>query len=277
MILYTILLGGITLNKKFSKNKLLKIANSGLADLSCEQIKNLIQKESQKNYEDINTDFIDLCFDLLEMKQNDKSSKISNIKIGSKKNSIKRALIVAAVFVIFIATTLTALAQFNLNIPQKIAKLINGNAEIQNNLKFADTTPEGYALSDTDLSKQVAEYGISPVTFPEEMIKEHCNINKVENITSDKNISTDVIIDFKYYGDYGNVNISKFSEDFNWIGYNDSTDVVSGQVIKVNGLDVLIFEREGSCTIIYKDNLTEYNIYLESDIDMAIQFAESIK
>ena len=181
MILYTILLGGITLNKKFSKNKLLKIANSGLADLSCEQIKNLIQKESQKNYEDINTDFIDLCFDLLEMKQIDKSSKISNIKIGSKKNSIKRALIVAAVFVIFIATTLTALAQLNLNIPQKIAKLINGNAEIQNNLKFADTTPEGYALSDTDLSKQIAEYGISPVTFPEEMIKEHCNINKVEN------------------------------------------------------------------------------------------------
>lgn len=72
---------------KFSEEELLRIADSGLADMSCEQIKQLIQKESQKNYEDINTDFIDLCFDVLSTKQNGKSLNIKNV--NKKVNKIK--------------------------------------------------------------------------------------------------------------------------------------------------------------------------------------------
>lgn len=42
-------------------------------------------------------------------------------------------------------------------------------------------------------------------------------------------------------------------------------------------MDILIFERDNSCSIIYRDNVTEYNIHLKSDIETAIEFAESIK
>lgn len=265
------------MNKKFSKEELLKAADSGLTDLSCKQIKKLIQKESQKNYEDINTDFIDLCFDVLEMKQKDKSSKMSNIKISSKKNSAKKTLIVAAVFMVFIATTLTVSAQFNLNIPQKIVQLINGNAEIDYNLENADTTADEYALLNSDLAKKLADYGITPVTFPEEMINENCNIYKIEKRTVDETISKDIYMYFEYDGCYGNLSITQLAENLDWVGKQSVMDVVSGQKIQVNGMDILIFEQKDSCIIQYKDNLTEYNIYIESNLDTALKLAESIK
>ena len=43
--------------------------------------------------------------------------------------------------VVFISTV-TASAQFNFNIPQSIAKLIDSNAEIDYNLENADTTAD---------------------------------------------------------------------------------------------------------------------------------------
>ena len=46
--------------------------------------------------------------------------------------------------VVFISTV-TASAQFNFDIPQNIAKLIDNNAEIDYNLENADTTADGYA------------------------------------------------------------------------------------------------------------------------------------
>ncbi len=44
------------MNKKSSAEKLLETAETGLADLSCEELKEIIKAESEKNYENINTD-----------------------------------------------------------------------------------------------------------------------------------------------------------------------------------------------------------------------------
>ncbi|MFR3418942.1 MAG: hypothetical protein ACLTSM_02640 [Eubacterium sp.] len=66
--------------------------------------------------------------------------------------------------VVFISTV-TASAQFNFDIPQSIAKLIDNNAEIDYNLENADTTADGYALLDSDFAKQLADYGITLLHF----------------------------------------------------------------------------------------------------------------
>ena len=44
-----------------------------------------------------------------------------------------------------------------------------------------------------------------------------------------------------------------------------------------NGIDIIIFEKEKSCTITYKDNLTEYTFLLECDFETAKEFAKTIK
>jgi len=264
-------------NNKFSKNELLEMINSKLPKLTEEEILELITQELNKENEQVDMDYIDICYDLLEIKRiNEMNNTALVIKTKSKKPI--KVLLIAAVFVVIIVSTFVVSAQvFNFNIPQKIAELINGNAEIDYNLENADTIADGYALLDTDLAKKLADYGISPVTFPEEMIKENCKIAEIENRTDDETVSKNAYIRFEYNGCNCNLSITQLAENLDWVGEQSVMDVVSGQIIQVNGMDILIFEQKDSCIIQYKDNLTEYNIHLKSDIEAAIKFTKSIK
>jgi len=271
-------MGGTIVEKKFSEKQLMEIAESGLSNMSCEQIKQLIQKESEKDYEEINTDFIDLCFDLLAKKQNNESLSIEKVKKVSNKIIIKKVLLFVAVFMMLIVTTLTVSASvFHFNIPKEISSWIEGDAKTDINLKLADTTADSYSLENSDLAIKLRARGISPITFPEELIKESSKIIKIDNVTTDKTISTDVEIEFNYNSTYGLMSISQYVTDFEWNGEMVSKDVLSAEMIKVNGMDVLIFEQKNGCTIQYKDKLTTYDIYLETDFETTKLFAQSIK
>lgn len=258
------------MKRKLSKKKLKKMIDSDFTDLSTEEIKALIQKEVDKGPDKLDTDYIDLCFELLSIKNNNTNAK----KVKFTK-SAKVLLIAATLMVVFIST-ITVSAQFNLNIPEKIVQLINGNAEIDYNLENADITADGYALLDSDLAKQLADYGITPVTFPEEMIKENSKITKIK-LDMNEDILKIVDIDFEYNGQKGSLYIQQISENTGSTGVNTVLDIKSGRMINVNGMDVLVFEQENSCSIRYKDNFTIYDIHLDCNLETAIKFAESIK
>lgn len=263
---------------KFSEKELLEIAESGLADMSCEQIKQLIQKEIDKDYEQINTDFLDLCFDVLSIKQKNESLMTNIIKRRTKKTTAKKVFVFVAVFMAFIVTTLTVSASvFHFDIPKEISSWFEGDAKTDINLKLADTTANGYLLENSDLAEKLKAQGISPITFPEELIKENSEIIKIDNITTDSTISLDIYVEFNYNNTFGSLAVSQYAENFEWTGEMVTPDVLSAKMVKVNGMDILIFEQKDSCIIQYKDNLTEYNIYLKSDMETAIEFSKSIK
>ena len=245
--------------------------DSDFTDLSTEEIKALIQKEVDKGPDELDTDYIDLCFELLAVKGNAKSKRVKF------KKPAKLIIIAAALTVIFISTV-TASAQFNFDIPQSIAKLIDNNAEIDYNLENADTTADGYALLNTDLAKQLADYGITPVTFPEEMIKENSKITKIESISSD-DISNIVSVYFYYNGQRGWLDIEQMSKELESTGVIGYNNLKGGKMIKANGMDILVFEHDdNSSSITYKDGLTTYHISLtNSTMENAIKFAKSIK
>lgn len=259
------------MKKKLSKKKLKKMIDSDFTDLSTEEIKALIQKEVDKGPDELDTDYIDLCFELLAVKGNAKSKRVKF------KKPAKLIIIAAALTVIFISTV-TASAQFNFDIPQSIAKLIDNNAEIDYNLENADTTADGYALLDTDLAKQLSNYGITPVTFPEEMIKENSKITKIESISSD-DISNIVSVYFYYNGQRGWLDIEQMSKELESTGVSGYNNLKGGKMIKANGMDILVFEHDdNSSSITYKDGLTTYHISLtNSTMENAIKFAKSIK
>lgn len=257
------------MKRKLSKKKLKKMIDSDFTDLSTEEIKALIQKEVNKGPDKLDTDYIDLCFELLAVKGNAKGKRVKF------KKSAKVLLVAAALMVVFISTV-TASAQFNFNIPQSIAKLIDNNAEIDYNLENADTTADGYALLNTDLAKQLADYGITPVTFPEEMTKENCKVIQIEDVSVDETWKI-ISVDFYYNKQKGWLRVEQMSEEFETAGVSTVMDIKSGQMININGMDILLFEQEGSYKIKYKDNNTTYDISLDCDSETAIKVAESIK
>lgn len=262
------------MNNKFSKNELLEMINSRLTNLNEEEILELITEELNKENAQVDMDYIDVCYDLLKVKRNEVDHYIKTEKYKIKKPI--KVLLIAATFVVVVVSTITVSAQLNLNVPQKIAELINGNAKIDYNLENADTTADGYALLDTDLAKQLAEYDISPITFPEEMIKENCKITRIDNISNDETWKI-ISVNFNYNKQEGWLRIEQMSKELETAGENTVTDIKSGQMIKANGLDILIFEQIDSCSIRYKDNFTIYDITLYCDLETAIKFAESIK
>lgn len=264
------------MNNKFSKNELLEMINSRLTKLTEEEILELITEELNKENAQVDMDYIDVCYDLLEIKR----SGVFYNNINTTKPKIKKpikVLLIAATFVVVTVSTVTVFAQLNLNIPQKIAQLISGNAEIDYNLENADTTADGYALLDTDLAKQLADYGIAPVTFPEEMIKENCTITQIEKASTDVFLKI-VDIDFEFNEQRGRLHIQQISENAETAGISTVMDIESGQIIKANGMDVLVFEqKDGYCSITYKNSLTTYDFLLKCDIETALEFAKSIK
>ena len=170
----------------------------------------------------------DRCFELLAVKGNAKGKRVKF------KKPAKVLLVAAALMVVFISTV-TASAQFNFDIPQNIAKLIDNNAEIDYNLENADTTADGYALLDSDFAKQLADYGITPVTFPEELIKDNCKITKMENTTTDKTFSHDANVEFEYNGQKGDLTIHQEVEEFESTGVSGYNNLKGGKMIKANG------------------------------------------
>lgn len=263
--------------KTHKKDDLFDKLNSKLADLSEQDIKSLIDIEMKKSPDEINMDYIDFCYDILAAKKNNPPQIIIR-ENKHKKIRFSRALIAAAVLIIFAATTLSVSAYvFDFNIPSYIAHVIDGNAQVDPNLNNADTTADGYTLTDTEVAKQLADYGITPVTFPEKMIKENCSIISIENITTDESVQKEIYVLFEYSGHSGSLSISQLNEEHEWVGEETVMEVTSAEMIHINGMDILIFEQEGNCSIIYRDGLTKYNISIECDMDMALKFAKSIK
>ncbi|WP_454970269.1 hypothetical protein [Eubacterium sp.] len=261
------------MNNEISKKKLKKMIASDFSDLSTEEIKALIQKEVDKGPDKLDTDYIDLCFELLSIKSNSTNAK----KVKFTKPA--KVLLVAAALIVVFISTITVSAQFNFDISKSIAKLIDNNAEIDYNLENADTTADGYALLDSDLAKQLAEYGITSVTFPEELIQDNCKITKIKDTTTIETFSHDADIEFEYNGQKGDLRIHQEVEEFESTGVSGYNNLKGGKMIKANGMDILIFEHDdNSSSITYKDGLTTYHISLtNSNMENAIKFAKSIK
>lgn len=275
-LFYTISMGGQKVPKKFYENELIEAIDSKLIELTEEEIKMLIEKELSKETDQVDMDYIDLCYDVLEAKHKESApQKSKTVKLSARRSV--RAIFIAAVIVIFSMSTLTASA-FVFGIPDMIAQYRNGNAEIDYNLENASTVASGYALTDTDLAKRLAEFGISPVTLPKEMVKSYCKLTKIESRTVYESWANIVFANFDYRGMYVDIRIEQFTKDFGIEAEITVTDIVSAQMVKANGMDILVFEQKnGWCSIIYKDNLTHYDIGLKCDFETAIKIAKSIK
>lgn len=259
------------MGKEFNYEKAKRKIKTGLIGLSKEEIKKTIEEELKKDESEIDADYVDFFTELFVLKEKEEISK------KQKRNKSIKSLMILSIIVVFFASALTVSAQvFNFNIPQEIAKLINDSAQVDLNFQDSGTEDNCYIAS-SELIDNLAAHGISPVTIPSELSSEKCKITSIKYPDTDNSISTNAVIDFTYNGYYGDLLITQYAQDFEWNGITVITDIKTGQLIEFNGLKTLLFEKENSCTIEYKNNLTEYVIYLECDADTAVSFIYTIK
>lgn len=244
--------------------------------MSKQELEEIIENELLKSESEMDADLIEYCLDSikkLELSEEDNKKEESK-KVFFINPKMWRVLVAMSIVLVFAITA----SAFYFNIPEEIAQLINGDAELDFNLENADTTADGYALLETDIAKELESFGITPVTFPEAMVRKNCKITKIENITVNESISLDANVEFTYNENIGSLMIRHFRPmDTEWIGSSTVMDVEAGEMINVNGMDILVFEQEKTCAIVYKDNSTKYTFYIGCDFETAKEFAKTIK
>ncbi|MCH5198107.1 MAG: hypothetical protein J1E34_04285 [Oscillospiraceae bacterium] len=256
---------------KNNKNKLKKTIYSGFADLSKDEIKNLIKKEVEKGPDAADADYIDFCFELLESKDGE-----GNEHKRTVYKPRKVLLVAAVVAVIAVISTMTVSANvFNISIPRMIYELFNGNS-IDYRLKQADTSADGYALADTALVKELADNGIAPVTFPEYLTYLDCTVT---SISYKHTLSyTSAIIALEYDGHRVDMIIDHYPDDGELDRIYAALNAKPVSIVSANGMDVFVFEHEDGYYIVrYRDNNTDYRIYFDFDLNTTLEFAASIK
>ena len=91
------------MKNKLSKKKLQKMIASDFTDLTVEEIKALIQNEVEKGADKLDTDYIDLCFELLSIKK-DTATDAKRIRFSKPV----KVILVAAVIVTVLVSTIRA-------------------------------------------------------------------------------------------------------------------------------------------------------------------------
>ena len=240
---------------------------NGLPNLSDRELRQMIDRELEKDSSQIDMNYIDTCFDLMEMHAD------GRITVQPRRKWLKAVIVAALIAAATVSAMSVSAHLFNFNIPSEIAHKINGSAQIDPNLAEADTSAAGYALTASPVAKQLAERGISPVTLPRQLAQS--NIQSVRTIQSDSVMNAAQVL-FEADGVAGDLTVTRYATANDWEGKDQVTDIDSGKLVHANGLDILILGRDDSCTLRYRDGNTEYDLYLECDEDTAVAFAEDL-
>lgn len=265
---------------KFSKSRLHNAIESGMSNLSCEDIKNLIKKETRKSVNDIDADYIDLCFELLEIKQKENDNPSIRKRRILHKPIIKKVLLAAALFAVLMIATLTVSAEkFNLNIYKPITTVEKGNYRINLYFEPKDKKADGYRFTDTPFAKYLEEeYGISPVTLPEELINGNTHLYSMKGNRSDDAFGASFFSEIESFGNRGYIEICQNKTKDSLVGdYDFVTGVEEIHKVQANGMGVLIVDCGDHTVTKYIDAATEYTIHLEGDMDFALKFVNSIQ
>lgn len=240
---------------------------NGLPNLNDRELRQLIDQELEKDSSQIDMNYIDTCFDLMEMHAD------GRMTVRPRRNWLKTVILVAVLLAASVSAVSVSAHLFNFNIPTEIARKIGGNAQIDPNLAEADTSADGHTLAATAVAKELANIGIAPVTLPKLLAEGE--IKSVTTLQKDSMMTSAQVL-FTTNGTAGDLTVTQYTNSNDWVGSDRALDVTGGQLVHANGLDILVLTRDGNCTLRYRDGNTEYDLYLECDEDTAVAFAKSM-
>lgn len=120
---------------QLDKKKISKMLRSGFRYIAAEQIKELIDIELAKDESEIDTDYIDMCFELLSLEE--KTNK-NTIKFRPRKV----ALIAAVIAFVILATGIFTASAAGQKVIHFVENIFSGYTEIESDSADNDNAPE---------------------------------------------------------------------------------------------------------------------------------------
>ena len=263
---------------------LLEILKTEPFSFTLREIEEIMDEELSKAPEDMDTELVDICIDILDRECSKESavSESKNQKI--KKLKVRKVLLVAAILIIVMGLSVSACAKFlNIDASEKIVQFVNNHFVVNLGNTDSDTDTDNYNGNSLELINELNDKGFENVILPAALISEDystkIDVHSVENIEKAivgfKSNSTDISV---------TTSITKYTNgdylfEIGQMSMSDSYNQV--KQISANGMDVLVFNDDTNSIIYYIDNNIdnniEYYITLNCDFDLAIEIAETIK
>lgn len=276
-----------------TKETLIKILSEKSMPFSEKEIHEMLDAELEKDPAEMDTDFVDLCLDVLDGKygegyyvedndnddnNSDNADKDTDTDNGAEdkkdkpnKKRIKfgKALLIAAVVTATLACSITAGAKLvQINASDDTVTYNGDHFSINLNGKDAENTVE-------DIVQTLTEDGIENVVLPSAILNDDYTINNYNNSENNINFS----FDSNNTDIYGTVNINIYNDKFSFSSgqFDISDEYYSVKEIELNNTNILVLQSDKLFTIMYLINNNEYTITLHNcDSDIAIEIAETI-
>lgn len=273
-----------------------KSLNSSVKD----NLQAVIDDELAKSAEDMDTELIEYCLDLLLKIENRggnaseelKAEQEKNCANGSEKEDGRKIIpfsrknfrfirLFAAVFLIF---TVMSVIFVQANEPEK-NRIPKGFVSVDDygmKIVFSDNTGKGTARrkGETEFEKQLAKYGFTEVLFPDALLTDdfEYSINDlcIQQQYSDR---FDFVFDFecKSLNLKGSVTLTKFNAE-KVSEPSEVLDIDDFRQISANGLDIYAFRHQKYCSLRYREGNIIYCISLDGiDFEYAKDIAETVR
>ncbi|HIY33805.1 MAG TPA: hypothetical protein IAA24_01590 [Candidatus Eubacterium faecigallinarum] len=257
-----------------TKETLIKILSEKSMPFSEKEINEMLDAELEKAPEEMDTDFVNLCLDVLGGKygegyyaeddnSNNGNGQHSRTKIEkendetkNRKRKIKfgRILLIAAIIAAVLACSITAGAKFvQINASEDTVSYDGDHFSIDLNTTNQEDTVD-------DIVETLVIDGVKNVILPGEILSDEYVISGYSSNGSNinfefQNNKTDV---------YGTLNINIYDEDseFSYGEFDISDEYYSVTEININKTKTLVLKADNSFLIVYGEGNKEYTVTL---------------
>lgn len=240
------------------------------------EIEEIMDEELSKVPEEMDTELIDLCADVLNRAYAEENNSSNTEKPKSKKIKARKVFLIAAILIIVLSLSLSASAKFfNIDASEKVVRFFNNHF----NINLGNSNTDNYTVNGLKLINDLEEKGFENIVLPDALISEDYSTKITTRSLEDVE---QAIIEFKNnsINIQGNISITKHTNyDDNFavgqISMSDSFNQV--KQISASGMNVLILDNDNKSVIYYIDKNIEYYITINCDFESAIEIAETIK
>ena len=241
---------------------------------SKEEIENIMEEELEKAPEEMDTELIEMCLDILMGEPNEKADEdlaaspaVSDKK--AKRINFKKGILVAAIITLLLSIAIPVSANvFNIDVPENILKLYG---------KFFDLDFER-EIQNKDLFIILSEYELNDIILPL-YLYDHCEISDFEKFEENSVIRIRFKFCDKENNIYGGVRLDSMENEMDFINGEMLIDGNYDQVkqLTVNGIDVVVFSENDDCFIVYSVNNVEYHIVVKGvSFNKAVEIASTL-
>lgn len=262
---------------------LIQILKSEPLKFTYDEIEQMMDEELEKDPAEMDTDFIDLCANVLNQAIEANKENESNNKSNNKKHikiRILKIAAIAAILAITIGIAVPVAAKYVDNdTSDKIVQFYEDHFSI--NLKDGETDAYKHSDENINLISKLNKSGFDNIILPNALLADDYTYD-VDIVENNNDLIT-AVIDFNNQdkNQLIRVIITNHKNGINTILNNDiqvTSEYDSAKQLNINGIDVLIFGNKTNSSILYIDNDTEYDIALNNyNFDSAVEIAESIE